>query len=336
MGLAATLDACVRSPSSSSSTQERRRHALSAIVKTLRQLQEPREVSTAARLFMPLVASVLSEPIDDRELAVAVEMARELLSKADADSEVYSLLVKQGVLYELQRCRETHATARHLLDEFGERLQRVGERCERVARVGEAGVVGLHVRVAAEPHCGGAGRVSVRRRRRLGDLVRRYAHTLVHLYQPAAATAAEQPFAALVKQTVAAFSHQERLETVLNRSGNGSMSSGIRLLAQPFRLRLSLDTTTARSPRLREFPPSIVLIEPLATAQSIEEFLVPRVTTGHSSSSPMDIGLEQETLFEASDEYSEGDNDDDEEEEEEEASSMNDDDDDEEDEEEDD
>ena len=342
MGLAATLDACVRSPSSSSSTQERRRHAVSAIVKTLRQLQEPREVSTAARLFMPLVASVLSEPVDDRELAVAVEIARELLTKADADSEVYSLLVKQGVLYELQRCREAHTTARRLLDEFGERLQRVGEESlralQRIGRRLESGDASVLPELARR--VSSVSTFELQRSRivealdaflsadtgALGDLARRYAHTLVHLYQPTAATATEQPFAALVKQAVAAFSHQERLETVLNGSGNGSISSGIRLLAQPFRLRLSLDTTMARSPRLREFPPSIVLIEPLATAQSIEEFLVPRVTTGHSSSSPMDIGIEQETLFEASDEYSEGE--DEEDEDEEEASSMNDDDDD--------
>jgi E3 ubiquitin-protein ligase TRIP12 len=56
--------------------------------------------------------------------------------------------------------------------------------------------------------------------------------------------------------------------------GGASLGSGLAALAQPFKLRL------ARHPRergLREYPPNVVLIEPLAAMSAVEDFLWPRV-----------------------------------------------------------
>lgn len=57
-------------------------------------------------------------------------------------------------------------------------------------------------------------------------------------------------------------------------SHQGALSAGLSALAQPFKLRM------ARSPhetRLWDYSTNVVLIEPLASLQAVEDFLWPRV-----------------------------------------------------------
>mmetsp|Transcript_58754 Transcript_58754/g.97051 ORF Transcript_58754/g.97051 Transcript_58754/m.97051 type:complete len:1917 (+) Transcript_58754:53-5803(+) len=68
----------------------------------------------------------------------------------------------------------------------------------------------------------------------------------------------------------------ERFPLVLaDSTGNESSSSGLKVLTQPFKLRLQRSPGVSGS--LKEYASNLVLIEPLATAAAIEEFLWPKV-----------------------------------------------------------
>lgn len=89
----------------------------------------------------------------------------------------------------------------------------------------------------------------------------------------------EAPLTVLVRKLQSALASLERFPVILShapRSGtsNASIAAGLSALAQPFKLRL------CRAPgerTLRDYSSNIVLIDPLATLSSIEEFLWPRV-----------------------------------------------------------
>ncbi len=72
-----------------------------------------------------------------------------------------------------------------------------------------------------------------------------------------------------------------RLHPAASRSNShqGALSAGLSALAQPFKLRM------ARSPhetQLWDYSTNVVLIEPLASLQAVEDFLWPRVFNTHS------------------------------------------------------
>ncbi|GAX77476.1 hypothetical protein CEUSTIGMA_g4920.t1 [Chlamydomonas eustigma] len=64
------------------------------------------------------------------------------------------------------------------------------------------------------------------------------------------------------------------------QSSAGSLSSGLAMLIQPFKLRLSRHSAERQ---LREYSSNVVMIEPLASMAAIEEFLYPRVYRPASS-----------------------------------------------------
>ncbi|KAL3926392.1 MAG: hypothetical protein SGPRY_003317 [Prymnesium sp.] len=67
----------------------------------------------------------------------------------------------------------------------------------------------------------------------------------------------------------------ERFPLVLSDSNSPDGSSGLRALTQPFKLRLQRGA--GQSASLKEYANNVVLIEPLATAAAIEDFLWPKV-----------------------------------------------------------
>ncbi|MCO5580943.1 hypothetical protein L7F22_034817 [Adiantum nelumboides] len=107
----------------------------------------------------------------------------------------------------------------------------------------------------------------------------------VSLALPPALEAGDPPVAALVRRLQSALASLERFPVVLShapRSGSGSASvaAGLSALAQPFKLRLC---RASGERGLRDYSSNIVLIDPLATLSSIEEFLWPRVQRSDAS-----------------------------------------------------
>lgn len=87
-------------------------------------------------------------------------------------------------------------------------------------------------------------------------------------------------FSALVNLALGVLSSEEKLTLQTNETSSGttvaSVSSGLRQLAQPFKLRLR-KTIDSGSGSLRDYSHHVVLIEPLATMASVQEFLWPKV-----------------------------------------------------------
>lgn len=107
----------------------------------------------------------------------------------------------------------------------------------------------------------------------------------VSLALPPALEAGDPPVTVLVQKLQSALASLERFPVVLShapRSGSGSASvaAGLSALAQPFKLRLC---RASGERGLRDYSSNIVLIDPLATLASIEEFLWPRVQRSDAS-----------------------------------------------------
>lgn len=89
------------------------------------------------------------------------------------------------------------------------------------------------------------------------------------------------PFSLLVKRVLGVFASEEKLPVQANDSSTGStsvsVSSGLRQLAQPFKLRLRRASAEQGGSDLRDYSHHVVLIEPLATMASVQDFLWPRV-----------------------------------------------------------
>ena len=97
-------------------------------------------------------------------------------------------------------------------------------------------------------------------------------------------------FAYFVNLSLGVLSSQEKLviqthETSHSSSSN-SVSSGLRQLAQPFKLRLRRAPADEGGSGLRDYSHHVVLIEPLATMASVQEFLWPKVRDLGSASGP--------------------------------------------------
>ena len=88
------------------------------------------------------------------------------------------------------------------------------------------------------------------------------------------------PFRILVNRVLGALSAEEKLPVQVNESSSNSnitVGSGLRQLAQLFKFRLRRASQSEGGADLRDYAHHIVLIEPLATMASIQEFLWPRV-----------------------------------------------------------
>lgn len=87
-------------------------------------------------------------------------------------------------------------------------------------------------------------------------------------------------FSSLVDLALGVLSSEEKLSLQTNETLSGttfaSVSSGLRQLAQPFKLRLR-KSSEANGGSLRDYSHHVVLIEPLATMASVQEFLWPKV-----------------------------------------------------------
>lgn len=87
-------------------------------------------------------------------------------------------------------------------------------------------------------------------------------------------------FSSLVDLTLGVLSSEEKLSLQTNDALSGttfaSVSSGLRQLAQPFKLRLRRSSDNNAN-NLRDYSHHVVLIEPLATMASVQEFLWPKV-----------------------------------------------------------
>ena len=102
---------------------------------------------------------------------------------------------------------------------------------------------------------------------------------------PSSIDGKEAPITVLVRKLQNALASLERFPVILSHAprsgtGNASVASGLSALAHPFKLRL------CRVPGergLRDYSSNIVLIDPLATLSSIEDFLWPRVQRSDSS-----------------------------------------------------
>lgn len=89
-------------------------------------------------------------------------------------------------------------------------------------------------------------------------------------------------FSSLVDLALGVLASEEKLplqisEYSLASSSATSVSSGLRHLSQPFKLRLRKATAENGGAHLRDYSHHVVLIEPLATMASVQEFLWPRV-----------------------------------------------------------
>ncbi|PXF50091.1 E3 ubiquitin-protein ligase UPL3 [Gracilariopsis chorda] len=91
----------------------------------------------------------------------------------------------------------------------------------------------------------------------------------------------EKAFTSLINSALGVLSSEEKLEVHNNESTHGtsslSVNSGLRQLTQPFKLRLKRASAEEGGEHLRDYSNHIVLIEPLATMASVQEFLWPRV-----------------------------------------------------------
>nr|DAD37823.1 TPA_asm: hypothetical protein HUJ06_008464 [Nelumbo nucifera] len=97
------------------------------------------------------------------------------------------------------------------------------------------------------------------------------------------------PMTVLVQKLQNSLSSLERFPVVpshSSRSSSGSarLSSGLRALAQPFKLRLC---RAQGDKSLRDYSSNIVLIDPLASLAAVEEFLWPRVQRGEPAQKPL-------------------------------------------------
>lgn len=99
-------------------------------------------------------------------------------------------------------------------------------------------------------------------------------------------------FSSLVKLALGVLGSEEKLPLHISDSNSSSsVSSGLRQLTQPFKLRLKKASTEEGGGGLRDYAHHVVLIEPLAIMASVQDFLWPRVkesdcTAGGSSSGP--------------------------------------------------
>lgn len=88
-------------------------------------------------------------------------------------------------------------------------------------------------------------------------------------------------FSSLVALSLGVLSSQEKLPIQTSDSSHGassaSISSGLRQMTQPFKLRLRKASSETGVGSLRDYSHHVVLIEPLATMASVQEFLWPRV-----------------------------------------------------------
>lgn len=91
----------------------------------------------------------------------------------------------------------------------------------------------------------------------------------------------ENAFSCFVNLSLGVLSAQEKLAIQTHESSHhsasNSVSSGLRQLAQPFKLRLRKASSDDGGSGLRDYSHHVVLIEPLATMASVQEFLWPKV-----------------------------------------------------------
>jgi len=101
-------------------------------------------------------------------------------------------------------------------------------------------------------------------------------------------------FGVLLRRLLTGLATEEQF-MVVSSSGSSSSASvfeyGLRKLTQPLKLNLRrCASDDQRSPPLRDFSSSVVLIEPLATMGSIQEFLWPRVRSFRAPEEDKNIG----------------------------------------------
>ncbi|KAF6002231.1 Ubiquitin-protein ligase [Cyanidiococcus yangmingshanensis] len=246
--LQSVLDLYVRAPTQDQGSKEWRRHAISAMKKTLFALESEDEIRSLSMQLIPTLGYVLLEPIDDEERSTVMGMIEHILERAPNDERVGELFVKEGVVHELESKAAEYALAQRILDRFGDQLrssgrQRILKLCEIVERLRQGDHSALTVlipevkqssvfeiqtsqlvQVLNEYLCveqGGAA-----------ELADRYSHLLIAVIPALAA------FEHLVRSLIAILASTERFEVILNPATNGNVSAGIRLLAQPFRLQI--------------------------------------------------------------------------------------------------
>lgn len=107
----------------------------------------------------------------------------------------------------------------------------------------------------------------------------------------------EKAFSSLITSALGVLSSEEKLEVHTNESTHGtsslSVNSGLRQLTQPFKLRLKRASSEEGGEHLRDYSNHIVLIEPLATMASVQEFLWPRVRAVGRPSSDRGTGSQR-------------------------------------------
>jgi hypothetical protein len=298
------LDLHVRVPAQDQGTKECRRHALSAMKKTLFALESDVEILNFSVELIPTLGYVLHDPVDDEERSTAMDMIEHILEHVPPDERIGELFVKEGVVHELEGKAAEHGPAQRILDRFGDQLRSAGRL--RVLKLRE-----LVERLQQGDHRALSALVSELRQSSVfeiqssqliwalntylsaekgaaAELADRYSHLLL------ATVPMRSALQNLIWSLVAILANAERFEVVTNPAANGNVSSGVRLLAQPFRLQIRRGPIRAAT-RLHDFPPSIVLVEPLASAQTIEEFLYARVTGDVEESD----ALEEDEVFDA-------------------------------------
>lgn len=101
-------------------------------------------------------------------------------------------------------------------------------------------------------------------------------------------------FSSLVELSLGVLASEEKLPLQISDYNNGSSSSpvsaGLRHLSQPFKLRLRKASAEVGGAGLRDYAHHVVLIEPLATMASVQEFLWPRVRDAERPSGGINSG----------------------------------------------
>ncbi|KAL8115765.1 hypothetical protein AgCh_022317 [Apium graveolens] len=105
------------------------------------------------------------------------------------------------------------------------------------------------------------------------------------------------PMSILVQKLQNALSSLERFPVVLSHTarssgGNARMSSGLSALVQPFKLRLC---RAQGEKSLRDYSSNVVLIDPLASLATVEDFLWPRVQRNESGQKPLSSAPKSES-----------------------------------------
>ncbi|KAK1394876.1 HECT-type E3 ubiquitin transferase [Heracleum sosnowskyi] len=105
------------------------------------------------------------------------------------------------------------------------------------------------------------------------------------------------PMSILVQKLQNALSSLERFPVVLSQTarssgGNVRMSSGLSALVQPFKLRLC---RAQGEKSLRDYSSNVVLIDPLASLATVEDFLWPRVQRNESGQKPLSSAAKSES-----------------------------------------